>query len=466
MSPIPMQSPNSQRSIYARRAIVFSVAVAGIGISTFALGNAFYHPAAHAENAANAMASQPTASVLLDPDNPNAIRIASTEKRAALGLETAEVKPAGASEPLRLPGSLALDPSRFIRVNARFSGEVVRIGMQQVDGQERQLQFGDKVQKGQLLAVIWSKDIGEKKSDLIDAYSRLELNKALLRRLESLSTGVVSQRQIDEARRQVEADTITASKVERTLRSWRLSDEEIASVRREAELVKDRSGQQDPSLEKSWAETEVRAAMDGLILEKNINVGDIVEQTDDLFKIADLSRLRVIAHIYEEDLWTIRTLSPEARKWRLDLKSDPGDNAIEGTFELIGNVIDPGARTGVVMGWLENTDGKLAVGQFITASIALPENLNEVAIPEKALIEEGDRSMIFVQDPHDENTFARRRVSIARRTADTVFLNAQPSPRELAASIEGVSVGEKIVVTNVLGFGGELEKVQSMAPPR
>ena len=47
---------------------------------------------------------------------------------------------------------------------------------------------------------------------------------------------------------------------------------------------------------------EVRSPLDGVILEKNIALGDLVDTNLDLFKIADLSRLRVMAHAYEEDL--------------------------------------------------------------------------------------------------------------------------------------------------------------------
>jgi len=451
-NPSPASRNTAAGLIQAAKIVGVLAAIGIVGFVCFQLGQKEQKPA---------QADADQSMVAYVANKPNTVLLQTSDAAKELDIQTAEARPAGSPEPLRLPGTLTLDPNRFVRVNARFAGEAVRLGTVKEGDQERQLQFGDRVTKGQLLAVIWSKDIGEKKSDLIDAYSRLDLNRALLKRLENLSQGIVAERQIFEARRDVEADLIAAAKIERTLRSWRLSEEEIEAVRREARLLKERNGVRDPDLEKSWAETEVRAAMDGVILEKNFNVGDLIEQTDDLFKIADLSRLRVVAHIYEEDLWAIRTLTNGMRKWSLDLKSDPGDNAIEGTFELIGNVIDPGARTGVVMGWVNNSDNKLAVGQFITATIQLPANVNEVAIPDKALIEEGDRSMVFVQDHANPHEFTRRRVSILRRSASTVYVKAQPSEKERAAGIEGVAVGEMVVVSSVLGLGGELEKLQS-----
>ena len=63
---------------------------------------------------------------------------------------------------------------------------------------------------------------------------------------------------------------------ERTLRSWRLTDDELASVHREARDIQQQAGKHDKTLAKSWAETEVRSPIDGMIVEKNFNVGDIV----------------------------------------------------------------------------------------------------------------------------------------------------------------------------------------------
>ena len=73
----------------------------------------------------------------------------------------------------------------------------------------------------------------------------------------------------------------------------------------------------------NWAETEVRAPMDGMILEENFTVGDIVDTEQVLFLIADLSRIEVLANVYEEDLSMIRRLPQNLRRWKVDLKSDP-----------------------------------------------------------------------------------------------------------------------------------------------
>ena len=96
--------------------------------------------------------------------------------------------------PLVMPGSTALDPARLIRVRVRFApAEVVEIGKiddphaspGNVPPLRRDLQAGDPVKKGDLLAVLFSVDLGNKKNDLFDALSQLRLDEEVLKRAEA-----------------------------------------------------------------------------------------------------------------------------------------------------------------------------------------------------------------------------------------------------------------------------------------
>ncbi|HEX3871154.1 MAG TPA: hypothetical protein VHV77_11990, partial [Pirellulales bacterium] len=110
------------------------------------------------------------------------------EVAGVMHLKTVEVESAPPPTPLKLEGSLFLDPNRLTHVHTRFPGEVVELGTftrsaaSEHAGRrdERTLRFGDQVEKGQLLAVVWSKDLGEKKSEMIDALSRLKLDQETL----------------------------------------------------------------------------------------------------------------------------------------------------------------------------------------------------------------------------------------------------------------------------------------------
>lgn len=391
---------------------------------------------------------------------PAAVKLANEGSAKTLSIKVDEVKPAPAPEPLRLPGTLSVDPQRIVRVHSRFGGEIVSIGEIDDKGTKRQLRYGDNVEKGQLLAVVWSKEIGEKKAELIDCLSRLDLSEGLLKRLESLQNGVVAERLVVEARRDVEADRIALSRAERTLRSWRVAEDEIVAIRKEVDEIRSSANKGDARRDRKWAEIEVRAPISGVLIEKNFNVGDMVEAEDDLLKVADLQKLQVLANIYEEDLWEIRALAPEARKWSIDLKSDPTDNKIEGSFDLIGSVIDPAQRTGVLIGWLDNTDNKLAIGQFITATIQLPRRPHVVSVPETALIEEGDSTTVFVEVDASQRIFSRRMVQVVRRAHGVAYIDSRPE----AGKGDALNAGERVVSQGALSMGGELANQLAARP--
>ena len=397
-----------------------------------------------------------------------------------LGLQTAEVEAAVPPEPLRLSGSLTLDPNALARVHTLFSGQVVQIGTaddsadpteNSADG--RLLRYGDRVRKDQVLAVIWSKDVGEKKSELIDALSKLETDTTLLRRYEAAEQGVISQRNIDDARRNVEADTIAVAKAERTLRSWRLTEAEIDEVRREAVRVRQRAQADDEGLAQHWAETSVRVPFDGVIVEKNIALGDIVDSTLDLFKVADLSRLQVLASVYEESLPKLLQLTPDQRRWTIQLPSlPPAAPLADQRFEVIGKVIDPTQHTGTVMGLVDNpwdaeqTERKFQVGQFITATIDLAPDPTLVAVPAAALVEQGKAALVFVQSEAARTEVTARKVAVVRRGLERIFVRREPLPAEQQNGAQSLRPGDRVVVVSALELSDELENLKSTRPSR
>jgi cobalt-zinc-cadmium efflux system membrane fusion protein len=391
---------------------------------------------------------------------PDTIRF-SDEAFHTLAIRAIAVEPAPPPDPLRLPGSLQLDPNRLVRVHSRFTGELVSIGTVGENSSTRALQYGDKVKRGDVMAIVWSKEIGEKKSELVDAISKLASDEKVLKAYESVLEGAIPKKTIVEQRRNVEADVIAVAKAERTLRSWRLTEAEMAAIYREADEVRKR--QSDTTDDKSWAELEIKAPIDGLIVEKNFNEGSMVDPDDDLFVIADLSQLRVFANVYEEDLPALRKLEPGERKWLVDLKSDPHDKPRGGMFDLIGTIIDPDSHTGVVMGWLDNSRENLAANQFITATVALPADPHLVTIPSTALIEQGYASYVFVETNAARHEFTRRKVDVKRRWRHSVYVcrGADEAVEANGCGADSLKVGERVIVSGVLEFSAELDAAKS-----
>jgi cobalt-zinc-cadmium efflux system membrane fusion protein len=275
--------------------------------------------------------------------------------------------------------------------------------------------------------VVWSKELGEKKSELVDALSQLRLDRENLDRLEDLwGKGVTSEAVFRQARRNVESDRIAVIRAERTLRSWRLTEEEIEAVRQEASRLRGAGADRDKGRERDWAKVEVRARTAGTIVERNVALGDIVDTAADLFKIADLTRLAVWAHAYEEDLPALLSLPPEGRRWAVRLKADPEAPPLVGRFDQIGRIIDPTQHTALVTGLVDNPGGRLRANQFLVAEIDLPPSPDEVAIPTAALIEDGREAVVFVQPDPGEPVFTLRRVAVTRRLPGAVCVSSRP----------------------------------------
>jgi cobalt-zinc-cadmium efflux system membrane fusion protein len=221
-------------------------------------------------------------------------------------------------------------------------------------------------------------------------------------------------------------------------------------VRAEAGRLAHDAKQDRNELPRQWARVEVRVPWDGVIIEKNVALGDLVDTSTDLFKIADLSRLRVMAHAYEEDLPALDTLKDSRRSWSVVVGAGSEDAVTrDGRFDQIGSIIDPNQHTALVMGWVDNPDGRLRVGQFVTVRVEIAAPKMEVAVPASALAEDGGQASVLVQ-PDGNAQYVRRQVAVSRRAGGKVFLRGNLSPAEKARGLETLQPGERVVTSRVV----------------
>src|SRR5579863_3219294 len=225
------------------------------------------------------------------------------------------------TRPLVMHGSTALDPTRIFRIRARFapspsSAEVVQIGQvaqdprrsAQVHTVYRELHSGDHVAKGDLLAVFESVDVGNKKNDLIDAIYQLKLDEEILKAAMAKAE-VVPQVFLWNAQRNVQGDINTINRAIATLQTWGIPEEDIKAVRDEAENVKKRGGKHDKAKDALWPRVEMRAPASGVIVERTLALHEIVvDNTTNLFQIADVDKLFVTANVPEDELPELEAL--------------------------------------------------------------------------------------------------------------------------------------------------------------
>jgi len=401
--------------------------------------------------------------------------------RNALGIEDSAVaEPPQQARPLVMPGSTALDPGRVMRVRTRFNAEASQIA-QVVDGDRRtvsgetvfrEIRPGDRVKKGDVLAVVWSTDVGGRKSDLVDALVQLRLDeKRLEARERLLEKGSIPEDTVNQTRRDVVSDRNAKERAERTLRTWNIPEREIQAVYDEAELAAARQGKRDKEKERLWARSELIAPRDGTIVERNLSVGEyIADNTVNLFTIAEVDRLLVIGNPPEDELPALLSLKPEQMRWSLQAVNYP---PIEGQIEEVGYILDASQHTAVVKGYIDNPDNKLRAGQFVTATVNLPPPPDVVEVPLTALAEDGKQSFVFVQPDPGRPRYTMRRVLVANRFENTAFVKSRLTPAdqkrtsEQAAQdfqpVEPLKPGDRFITTGVLELRAALEDKESKA---
>jgi cobalt-zinc-cadmium efflux system membrane fusion protein len=407
---------------------------------------------------------------------PNSLLVPE-EVRRSLGIRKGNVDQIAIAEkptrtrPLVMPGSTALDPARLIRVRVRFApaevAEMAKINDPHsspgnIPPLRRELQVGDAVKKGDLLAVLFSVDVGNKKNDLFDALAQLRLDEEVLQRAEARSAAVPEVFLLN-ARRNVQADLNAVNRAENTLKTWELPEEDIQAVRDTVKSMTSgqdrRAGEKDRL--KQWARVELKAPVDGFILEQNVALHEtVVDNTTNLFQIAKVDALIVLAAVPEDDLPALQDLKNQTQNvigWTV---RTVGVQSIAGLVDDIGYLIDPNQHTAVVRGHIPNPKGLLRAGQFVTATVELLPPKNVVEVPIGAVVEDGKDSIVFVQTDPKKPVYTMRRVQVTNRFDRTAYVCSVPMSKDEdraagedpQASLpkEPLREGERVLTTGAL----------------
>jgi cobalt-zinc-cadmium efflux system membrane fusion protein len=411
------------------------------------------------------------------PVQPFTIRLA-PEAVKGLQVTVGLANPAGTIPLPAQIGTLGYDTDRLYPVRPRFQGEVISL-KEVVDYlgptapvkervQKRHLGPGDYVQKGEVLAVYWSKEIADRKVALVTALLDLYLDEENLRRMDTPELrGSVPPAVLRAARTKVEKDQATVYQAESSLGVARLTPSEIEVIRAEAKIIQKRlQGKPETTEQRQkriqadverWARVELVAPQSGYIVEKNTNVNDVVDPSKDtpLFRIADLSSLMINVNFNEEYLPVLQPLMVQREdlgqfRWKVKLEAMPVVPVLDLPILRIAPSLDPNQHTATVIGRISNPvkdrnnqDKHLVVGQFVTATVLIPPSANLVAIPTDALNEVNGESLVFVQPNRDRPEYEQRRVVAVRRSRDVTLVRGESSPDDLRASEEEVNKGRR-----------------------
>src|SRR5262249_4486237 len=112
---------------------------------------------------------------------------------------------------------------------------------------------------------------------------------------------------------------------------------------------------------------------------------------------------------------------------------------------------------------LDNPDGELRVGQFVTATVDLPNRAGLVIVPISSLIDDGSRTFVFVAASDDRSNFTRREVHIVRRGAVMAQLeaNPKPGPSDSESQPQSIRAGELVVSSGAVELAGQLHILET-----
>jgi cobalt-zinc-cadmium efflux system membrane fusion protein len=311
-------------------------------------------------------------------------------------------------------------------------------------------------------------DVGNKKNDLVDAIYQLKLDDRVMKRWES-KVSIVPDIMLWNQERTVIGDINAIERAVSTLRAWGIPEEDIQALRKEAESVKPEDAQKrlrlhDRSNFERWARVEIKAPADGIVIQRDLTLHEfVVDNTLNLFQIADLAKLFVTANCPEDDLPLLEGLQESSHgliPWTVKTVGSP---PLSGYIDDISYIIDPNQHTAVVKGYIENKQARLRGGQFISATVELPPPEDVVEIPISAMIEDGQDTVVFVETDAARQQYTMRRIGLTNRFQDTVFVRSKPftkeeqlTPEEAERGLlpkEPLRPGERILQTGV----GELK---------
>ena len=296
------------------------------------------------------------------------------------GIRTAPVLDAG-STALSLPGRLAWDEDRTVRVAPPIGGRVLRA----------LAQVGDTVKAGAPLAELASPDFGQAVADGRRADSELRLAEDTLSRLRELhEAGLVPAKDLREA----EASARRAS-IERQRAQARLAQLGAAGG--------------------SGAGYVLRAPIAGVVVERSINAGQELraEAAGSLFTITDPTRLWAWIDAPESAL---PQLAPLPAGMPFKVRSGAwGDRDFDAQLLRTEDAIDPASRTFRLRLAVENPKRLLKAEMFVTATTELPEDRRQQQVeemPASAVLLIDGRRHVFVED--GRNAFRRLEVQVVR----------------------------------------------------
>lgn len=328
------------------------------------------------------------------------------------GIELRTAGPAKIRSVLQLQGEIQFNQDRVAHVVPRLAGVVV--------GSAKNL--GDRVKKGELLAVLESQTLSDLKSEHHATQTRLEMARATFEREKRLWEEKISAQQDYLASRQALTEAEIAHRnAEQKLLALGLTHEAVMRSTGAGGLTR----------------YEIRALIDGVVIEKHLAIGEAVKEDASIFTIADLSTVWAEMTIYPKDLAAVKLGQ------KVMVRASALNAEAEGRVSYVGSLIGEQTRSAKARVTLPNPERSWRPGLFVTVDLVQDETEVPVAVSVDAIQTYRDWKVVFGRFG---DVFEARPVELGRSDGKTVEV------------LSGLAPGTPYAATNSFVLKADLGK--------
>ena len=294
-------------------------------------------------------------------------------------------------------GKISADKNSYIDVYPLVGGNVLSVNVE----------LGDHVTKGQVLATIRSTELAEVQKDVSDAKTDLVVAQNNLRVAKEMYEGKLNtERDVLEAKSQLQKAQDQMQRAGAVSTVYNVKKGNIYSV---------------------------VAPISGYIVQKNINKDMQLrsDRSENIFDVANTTNVWAIMNVNESDIEKISL----GMKAQVSTLSYP-DKVFDGKIDKIFKIIDPQTNAMQARVVLDNANGLLIPESKATIKVTSSENNTALTVPSKAVIFDDNRSFVVIYKSRTDVKV--KEIKILKQVGDTTYVS------------EGLSEGEEVITNNQL----------------
>ncbi len=349
------------------------------------------------------------------------------EERATIRLTDEQVKTSGIElvavrdgtlvRRIVVPGTIVPDADRIARVSVKLSATVA----------ELRKKLGDTVEKGEVIAVLESREVADAKSEYLAARLNNDLQRNLYERDKILwDRHIIAEQVVLKSRGAAAQAKMNLNIARQKLFALGVTESELAALPDEPETALRRQ--------------EVRAPISGRVVDRKVDLGAAVGRDNletELFTVADLDRVWVELAVGPTDLPRV------AEGQTVSIAAHGISKRAVGKIVFIGPILDKETHSARVVAEIANPDRNWRPGSLVQAAVAIEERPAALAVPASAVQTIGKTRVVFVRT---QDGFERRPVTLG------------DGDDRLLEVLSGVREGETIAVGNTFVLKAELLK--------